>query len=226
MSLLKVPFSFFVAFPVAGLEVGLATWLVFGLRFDLETSLGWQLAPYFLALSCPRAAGGQNFTLPLSRGLLASIRSEAVIGTILTQGRPRERALTETDPLILTMQAHTRNGEESIPPDGPPTTTDTTGPAGGLPSWESWRELFLTIFAGATVVTVPAVAVIGIGLFLSHRPLLIAGGILLIVASLVWLAAYLVLMWWILTVGPPVVWRWILASVDFLLRVTVPRWSK
>ena len=53
MSLLKVPFSFFVAFPVAGLGVGLATWLVFGLRFDLETSPGWQLSPYFLALSCP-----------------------------------------------------------------------------------------------------------------------------------------------------------------------------
>ena len=53
MSLLKVPFSFFVAFPVAGLGVGLATWLVFGLRFDLETSPGWQLVPYFLAMSCP-----------------------------------------------------------------------------------------------------------------------------------------------------------------------------
>ena len=137
-----------------------------------------------------------------------------------------ERALTETDRLILIMQAHTRDGEESIPPDGPPTTTDTPDPAGGLPSWESRRELFLTIFAGATVATVPAVAVIGIGLFLSHRPLLIAGGVLFIVASLVWLAAYFVLMWSILTVGTPVVWRWILASVDFILSVTVPRRSK
>ena len=54
MSLSKVPFSFWVAFPVAGLGVGLAFWLVFGLRFDLKTSPGWQLAPYFLAfLSCP-----------------------------------------------------------------------------------------------------------------------------------------------------------------------------
>ena len=53
MSLLKVPFSFFVAFPVAGLGVGLATWLVFGLRFDLETSPGWKLALYFLVLFCP-----------------------------------------------------------------------------------------------------------------------------------------------------------------------------
>ena len=43
MSLSKVPFSFFVAFPVAGLGVCLAIWLVFGLRFDLETSPGWQL---------------------------------------------------------------------------------------------------------------------------------------------------------------------------------------
>ena len=108
--------------------------------------------------------------------------------------------------------------EESIPPDGPLTTTDTPEPAGGLPSWESRRELFLTIFAGATVATVPAVAVIGIGLFLSHRPLLIAGGGLFIVASLVWLAAYLVLMLSILTVGAPVVWRWILASVDFIAK--------
>ena len=47
MSLSKVPFSFWVAFPVAGL--GEASWLVFGLRFDLKTSPGWQLAPYFLA---------------------------------------------------------------------------------------------------------------------------------------------------------------------------------
>ena len=108
--------------------------------------------------------------------------------------------------------------EESIPPDGPLTTTDTLEPAGGLPSWESRRELFLTIFVGATVATVPAVAVIGIGLFLSHRPLLIAGGGLFIVASLVWLAAYLVLMLSILTVGAPVVWRWILASVDFIAK--------
>ena len=134
--------------------------------------------------------------------------------------------MTETDPLILTMQAHTRDGEESIPPDGPPTTTDTPDSAGGSPSWESRRELFLTIFAGATVATVPAVAVMGIGVFLSHRPLLIAGGVLFIVASLVWLAAYLAVIWWILTVGPPVVWRWILASVDFLLSVTAPRQSK
>ena len=138
--------------------------------------------------------------------------------------------MTDTDPLILTMQARTRDGEESIPPAGPSTTTDTPDPAGGL-SWlesrrESRRELFLTIFAGATVATVPAVAVIGIGLFLSHRPLLIAGGVLFIVASLVWLAAYLVLMWSILTVGIPIVWRWILTSVDFILSVTVSRRSK
>ena len=53
MSLSKVPFSFWAAFPVAGLGLGLASWLVFGLRFDLKTSPGWQLAPYFLALSCP-----------------------------------------------------------------------------------------------------------------------------------------------------------------------------
>ena len=106
--------------------------------------------------------------------------------------------------------------EESIPPDGPPTATDTPDPAGGLPSWESRREPFLTIFAGATVAAVPAVAVIGIGLLLSHRPLLMAGGVLFIVASLVWLAAYLVLMWSILTVGASVVWRWILASVAFI----------
>ena len=50
---MKFPFPFWVAFPVAGAGMGLACWLVFGLRFDRETSPGWQLAPYFLALSCP-----------------------------------------------------------------------------------------------------------------------------------------------------------------------------
>ena len=54
MSLLKFfPFSFWVAFAVACLGVGLASWLVFGLRFDRETSPGWQLAPYFVVLLVP-----------------------------------------------------------------------------------------------------------------------------------------------------------------------------
>ena len=53
MSISKVPFSFWVAFPVAGLGVGLASWLVFGLRFDRETSPGWQLVPYFVVLLTP-----------------------------------------------------------------------------------------------------------------------------------------------------------------------------
>ena len=53
MSISKVPFSFWVAFPVAGLGVGLVSWLVFGLRFDRETSPGWQLVPYFMVLLAP-----------------------------------------------------------------------------------------------------------------------------------------------------------------------------
>ena len=57
----------------------------------------------------------------------------------------------------------------------------------------SRQELFLTIFAGATVATVPAVVIIGVGVFLSHRPLLLAGGILFIAASLAWLAVYLMM---------------------------------
>lgn len=54
MSLLKFfPFSFWVAFSVACLGMGLASWLVFGLRFDRETSPGWQLVPYFVVLLAP-----------------------------------------------------------------------------------------------------------------------------------------------------------------------------
>ena len=58
-----------VAVSLLGASMALAVWLVFGLRFDLDSSPGWQLLPYFLMLALPLAACSVIWALPAFRWL-------------------------------------------------------------------------------------------------------------------------------------------------------------
>ena len=89
---------------------------------------------------------------------------------------------------------------KSGPPGGPPATTGALEPDAGGPSWGSQREAFLTIFAAATLASVPAFVVISVGIFLSHRPTLVSGVALFILSISMWLATYLVVTWWMISV--------------------------
>ena len=59
------------------------------------------------------------------------------------------------------------------------------------------NERFLTLFAVATVATVPAAILIGLGYYLEKQEILFAGVILFTIASVLWLVAYLTVAWWI-----------------------------
>ena len=91
------------------------------------------------------------------------------------------------------------DGDESGPPGGPPATTGAPEPEAGGPSWGSRREAFLTIFAAATLATIPAFVVTSVGILLSHRPTLLSGVVLFILSLSMWLATYLVMTWWMIS---------------------------
>ena len=61
------------------------------------------------------------------------------------------------------------------------------------------NERFLTLFAVATVATLPAVALIGLGYYLEMQTVVFVGVILFIIASVLWLVSYLTVASWIVS---------------------------
>ena len=77
---------------------------------------------------------------------------------------------------------------------------------GGSSFWRARRERFLTIFAVATVMTVPSLAVLFVGSYFENNPIVWFGSAMLVVAVIAWWVAY------------AVVARWVVADVAVRLR--------
>ena len=61
------------------------------------------------------------------------------------------------------------------------------------------NDRFLTLFAIATVATIPAAILIGLGYYLDIQEIVYAGVIFFLIASVLWLVAYLMVASWIVS---------------------------
>lgn len=63
------------------------------------------------------------------------------------------------------------------------------------------NDRFLTLFAVATVATIPAAILIGLGYYLDYQEILFVGVVFFLIASAFWLVAYLTVAWWMVSDG-------------------------
>ena len=81
------------------------------------------------------------------------------------------------------------------------------------------NDRFLTLFAAATVATLPAAILIGLGYYLNNREMVFAGVVLFIIATALWLVAYLTVAWWILSSVGHVIGK----IIEFTIRPSAKR---
>ena len=75
--------------------------------------------------------------------------------------------------------------------------SDPTAPGGSL-FWRSRRERFLTIFAIATVMTIPSFAILFVANYFGNNAIMWFGAGLLVVAMIAWWVAYIVVARWMI----------------------------